>query len=239
MYLLKAAVFIFILGECQPFKNFPLNSDFAKSAPFVEPPEHPYLKSWVSWVKSDDHQYDDYYNNGHHRPPKLTPPEPEGDNIRDLYSTLNELDKWGEFRRESTFLRQKYADSPKDDYHKQLLKNDLNEWVRQVKIQHARDMREQEERFSPYWNPEVLRTNLGIQENINQQFTTQKPRFDLQQQRMISGTQMMEMAIQRMENAVMAKTLRNDTFPATETKNTHRRSRFRINGRRRSLDVSF
>ncbi|XP_047999806.1 collagen alpha-1(III) chain-like [Leguminivora glycinivorella] len=57
----------------------------------------------------------------------------------------------------------------------------------------------------------------------------------MQQQRMISGTQMMEMAIQAMENAAKAKALRNVSIPATETKNTLRRSRFGINGRRKKI----
>ncbi|XP_063543210.1 uncharacterized protein LOC134751696 [Cydia strobilella] len=124
----------------------------------------------------------------------------------------------------------------------------MPEWTRQLKIQHAREAWEEEQRsmprkpelpssgFSPYWNPEVLRANLAIQDDIDSQFaTTQKPRFDLQQQRMISATQMMEMAIQRMENAAMAKAMTNVTFPATETKNTHRRSRSRIDGRRQNV----
>ncbi|XP_063630380.1 uncharacterized protein LOC134801712 [Cydia splendana] len=247
MDLLKAVVLISFLRECQPFKRYPQISEFVKNDAFLEPPLDPKLKGWVPLVKSDDHTYDDYYNNDYNKHSKPPPPQEleGGDNIRDLYSTLNELDKWVEFRRESSVLRQKYADSPKDEYHKELLKNDLNEWARQLKNQHAREVWEQEQRsmprkpalpsigFSPYWNPEVLRVNLQMQEDIDSQFTTTKrPRFDLQQQRMISGPQMMEMAIQKMENAAMAKAVRNVTLPPTETKNTHRRS---IYGRRQNV----
>ncbi|XP_047999805.1 uncharacterized protein LOC125236932 [Leguminivora glycinivorella] len=130
MYLLAV---IFVFGTCQASKGF-RQSDFAKSDQFLEPPENPQYKSWLSWrsVVENDHPDDhDYYDDARYKSlrskPEEKPPEIDGhDNIKDLYKTLTDLDKWAEFRTESKMLMQKYADVPKDEQNKELLRQELN-----------------------------------------------------------------------------------------------------------------